>query len=152
MSSPWTDDEILAMLAQAQQAADSVPRNFIEIGKATYAWRDIDAELAELTYDSALEEAHLTARMRAERAHLRALTFTSTALTIEIEITDEAVLGQVIPLQAGEVEVNTPAGTAGTALIDNIGCFAIRPIPGGSFRLHCRTTSGTCVSTSWVTI
>jgi hypothetical protein len=146
--SPWHDDDILARLAEAQQAADSVPHDFIEAGKAAYCWRGIDAELA---YDSALEAAHTAARVRAERAHLRALTFTSTALIIEIEITDEAMLGQVVPLQAGEVEVSTPAGTVGTALIDDIGCFAVRPIPVGLFRLHCRTANGRCVSTSWLT-
>jgi hypothetical protein len=147
MPSPWNDDEILARLAQARQAADGVPRDFIAAGKAAYSWCDIGAELA---YDSALGEGHTPARVPAERAHLRALTFTSDALTIEIEITDDAILGQVVPLQTGEVEVNTPVGTAGAALIDDIGCFTVRPIPVGSFRLHCRTTDGMCTLTSWL--
>jgi hypothetical protein len=152
MPSPWHDDEILARLAEARRTAESVPHDFIEVGKAAYSWRDIDAEFAELAFDSALEVVHSAARIRAERAHLRALTFISTALTIEMEITDEAMLGQVVPLQSGEVEVNTATGTVRTALIDDIGCFTVRPIPVGLFRLHCRTAKGMCVSTSWLTL
>jgi hypothetical protein len=30
-----------------------VPADFIEVGMAAYAWHNIDAELAALTYDSA---------------------------------------------------------------------------------------------------
>jgi hypothetical protein len=149
---PWSDDELLARLAEAQAEAETVPRDFIEAGKAAYAWRNIDAELAELVYDSALE-AHSGATVRAEQAHLRALTFTSSALTIEIEVTGEALLGQVIPLQAGEVEVITPAGSTQVELIDDVGCFTIRPVPvGGSFRLRCRTASGSVISTDWLNV
>jgi hypothetical protein len=153
MPSQWDDDEILDRLGEALRAANEVPREFIEMGKAAYTWRDIDAELAELAYDSALEEAHMAGSvLRAERAHLRSLTFTSDALTIEIEITGDAMLGQVVPLQTGQVEVHTPTGTAGTAVIDDIGCFTVRPIPVGSFRLNCRTAKGVQVSTSWLTL
>jgi multidrug efflux pump subunit AcrA (membrane-fusion protein) len=152
MSRPWNDDELLARLAEARQAADRVPREFIEAGKAAYAWRDIDAELAELVYDSALEEAQLAGQMRAEQAQLRALTFTAAALTIEIEVSDEALLGQLVPPEAGEVEVITPAGTAQLEPIDDVGFFTIRPVPAGSFRIHCRTASGTFVATNWLSL
>lgn len=152
MSRPWDDDELLAMLADAQRAAESVPREFIEVGKAAYAWRNIDAELAELVYDSALEEAQLVGQTRAEPAQLRALTFTSAALGIEIEVTGEALLGQLVPPEAGEVKVITPAGEAQVEPIDNVGCFTIRPVPAGSFRIHCHTASGTFVATNWLNL
>jgi hypothetical protein len=152
MSRPWDDDELLARLAEAQQVAESVPREFIEAGKAAYAWRTIDAELAELVYDSAMEEAQLAGQVRAEQAQLRALTFTTSALTIEIEVTTDALLGQLVPPEAGEVEVINPAGEARTQPIDDVGCFTIRPVPVGSFRLHCRTASGTFVATNWLNL
>lgn len=149
MSSPWNDDELLAWLAEAQAAAENVPRDFIEAGKAAYAWRNIDAELAELVYDSAVD-AHADATVRTEQAHLRAFTFTSSALTIEIEVTDEALLGQIVPLQGGEVEVVTSAGSIQVEHIDDVGCFTIRPVPAGSFRLHCRMADGLAISTGWL--
>jgi len=152
MPRPWDDDELLVRLAGAQQAAESVPRDFIEAGKAAYAWRNIDAELAELVCGSAPEEAGLTGHLWAEEAHLRALTFTSTALTIEIEVTGDALLGQLIPLQAGEVEVTTQTGRAQRERIDDCGCFTIRPIPDGPFRIRCRTADGAFISTNWLNL
>ena len=149
MPRSWDDDELLAQVAEAQAAAASVPRDFIEAGKAAYAWRTIDAELAELVYDSALE-AQSGAGVRAEEAQLRSFTFTSSALTIEIEVTDKALLGQLVPLQAGEVEVVSSAGSSRVEPIDEVGCFTIRPVPAGSFRLHCRTATGLFVSTGWL--
>ena len=153
MSRPWDDDELLARLAEAQRATESIPREFIEAGKAAFAWRNIDAELAELVYDSALEEAQLAGQMRgAEQAQLRALTFTSAALTIEIEVTGEALVGQLVPPEAGDVKVVTPAGEVQVEPIDDIGCFTIRPVPAGSFRIHCHTASGTFVTTNWLNL
>ena len=152
MSKPWDDDELLAMLAEAQQAAESVPREFIEAGKAAYAWRTIDAELAKLVYDSAMEEVQLAGQVRAEQAQLRALTFTTSELTLEIEVTAEALLGQLVPPEPGEVEVITSKGKAQQAPIDDVGCFTIRPVPAGSFRLHCRTASGVFVVTNWLNL
>jgi multidrug efflux pump subunit AcrA (membrane-fusion protein) len=152
MSRPWDDDELLARLAEAQEAAESVPRDFIEAGKAAYSWRTIDDELAELVYDSAMEEAQLAGQVRAEQAQLRALTFTTSALTIEVEVTADALLGQVVPPEAGEVEVTTPAGKSQLEPIDDIGCFTIRPVPAGSFRLHCRTAGGIFVTTNWLNL
>lgn len=152
MPRSWDDDELLAQLAEAQAAAASVPRDFIDAGKAAYAWRNIDAELAELVYDSALEEAQLVGQIRAEQAQLRALTFTTPALTIEIEVTGEALLGQLVPPEAGEVKVITPAGEVQAEPIDDVGCFTIRPVPAGSFRIHCHTASGTFVATNWLNL
>lgn len=152
MPRPWDDDELLVLLAEAQQAAQRVPRDFIEAGKAAYSWRNIDAELAELACGPALEEASHAGHVRAEEAHLRTLTFTSTALTIAIEVTGEALLGQLVPLQAGEVEVITQAGRTQRERVDDTGCFTIRPIPNGSFRIHCRTASGAFISTKWLNL
>jgi hypothetical protein len=152
MSRSWDDDELLARLAEAQQATESIPREFIEAGKAAFAWRNIDAELAELVYDSALEEVQLAGQTRAEQAQLRALTFTSAALTIEIEVTSEALVGQLVPPEAGDVKVVTPAGEVQVGPIDDVGCFTIRPVPACSFRIHCHTASGTLVATNWLNL
>src|SRR5215470_17230480 len=152
MSRPWDDDELLARLAEAQQAAESVPREFIEAGKAAYAWRTIDAELAELVYDSAMEEVQLAGQIRAEQAQLRALTFTTSELTLEIEVTAEALLGQLVPPESGEVEVITHSGKSQQKPIDDVGCFTIRPAPAGSFHLHCRTARDIFLATKWLNL
>jgi len=48
----WNDDEkLIEALREAFASADDVPAAFVEAGKAAFAWRTIDAELAALTYD-----------------------------------------------------------------------------------------------------
>lgn len=155
----WSDDDrLLATLEDAVSSAQAVPSSFLAAGKAVYAWRTIDAELADLTYDSAADPELLSA-IRAESATLRALTFVSAGLTIEIEVTPEGLLGQISPVQAGQVTAY--AGTAdageensgfGTAVIDELGFFVIRPLPAEAFRLLCRTASGVTVLTGLISL
>ncbi|GAA2214041.1 hypothetical protein GCM10009850_095050 [Nonomuraea monospora] len=154
MSEAWDDHELLSRLRAAMRAADAVPREFLEAGKAAFAWRDLDldVELAELTYDSAMHVEEEVAALRADSAVLRALTFAATRLTIELEITESALLGQVVPPQAGEVRVQGGSGSGGPLEIDDLGVFVIRGKPHGPFRLHCRTQTGLDVSTSWFTL
>lgn len=153
MSQQWwkDDDQLLAALGEALRSERSVPAEFIEMGKAAFSWRGIDAELATLTYDSVFEDAEAElAGMRCEPASLRYLTFTSAELTLEIEVTDDAILGQLVPPGPGGVEVRTTDGTVVTAVIDQGGGFTVRPVPRGSFRLYCHAANGASVLTNWV--
>jgi len=147
------DDRLLAVLADALDDARAVPPGFVEAGKAAYAWRTIDAELAALTYDSAVDD--LAGVLRADSATLRALTFAAAELTIELELTAEALLGQISPVEAGDATaysgpVTDEVNEIGTAVIDELGFFVLRPVPGEPFRLLCRTASGTTVLTGVV--
>ena len=67
---------------------------FVEAGKSAFAWHNIDAELAQLTYDST-RDSDQAPSMRTEAASIRALTFTSAHLTIELEVTSNSGLGQI---------------------------------------------------------
>jgi hypothetical protein len=121
------------------------------MARAAFAWRGIDAELAALTYDSAFEGAEAgLAGLRSESASLRYLTFTSGELTVEIEVTQDALLGQLVPPGPGQVEARTADGDVVTADLGQAGGFTIRPVPRGSFRLYCHTANGTNVLTNWL--
>lgn len=154
MTSRWwsNDDELFEALGRALRARQEVPSSFVEAGKAAFAWHNIDAELAALTYDSSLDERLRETVTRAEPASLRALTFTSPQLSIELEITPDSLVGQVVPPQPGEVELHVPGGTNRTVPVDDVGSFVIRSVSSRSFRLHCRTVTGTSVLTNWITI
>jgi hypothetical protein len=90
--------------------------------------------------------------MRAEAASIRALTFTSAHLTIELEVAQDSLLGQIIPAQPATIRIQ-PRGDAETALTtDEIGCFSIQPIPSGQFRMHCHTAAGVDALTGWITL
>jgi hypothetical protein len=128
-SQHWADDDaLLAALSEAVEAEYEVPRDFIEAGKAAFTWHSIDAELAALTFDSAVPAA--VAAVRAEEASPRFLTFTSADLTIELEIGADAII----------------------AVTDEIGCFIIRPLPPSPFRLHFHSDDGISVLTTWITL
>jgi hypothetical protein len=145
------DDELLAALREALRAREAVPPEFVEAGKNAFAWHNIDAELAQLTYDSSRDSEHQLS-LRAEAASIRALTFTSAHLTIELEVTRDSLLGQVIPPQAAVITVQPRDGAETEYPTDEIGCFSIRPIPPGPFRLHCRTVAGIDALTGWTTL
>src|SRR3954451_11891577 len=136
MSEPWVDDERwLADLREALQEARQVPRSVLEAGYSAYAWRTIDAELAELTYDSSTEDPAL-AGARSQQAPLRALTFATGSVTLELQIEPPVLLGQVVPPQPGELLVSLGDGTSRTVPVDDLGCFTVDPIPAVPFRLR----------------
>ena len=144
-------DRLLAALGEALRSERSVPAEFVATGKAAFVWHGIDAELAALTYDSAFEGgAAELAGTRSEPASIRYLTFTSERFTVEIEVTDEALLGQLVPSGPGQVEVCAADGTVVMAALDQAGGFTIRPVPRGSFRLCYHATNGANVLTNWV--
>ena len=146
----WDDEQLLAALREAMQAREAVPDWFVETGKSAYTWHNIDAELAQLTYDS-YSDAAGAAITRSESASIRALTFASPHLRLELEVSGHSLLGQVIPPQAGTLETHTKAGVT-TSQVDEIGCFAVDPIPDSPFRLRCRMADGTDVLTGWITL
>jgi len=141
----------LAALREAIRARQAVPAEFIETGRNVYAWHNIDAELAQLTYDSSHDRAE-GASVRSETASIRALTFTSAHLSIELEVTEDALLGQIIPPQEGTIEAQTRAGPATVTEVDQVGCFSFDPVPASPFRLHCRAAEGTDAVTGWITL
>jgi hypothetical protein len=144
----WSeDDEQLFMaLAEALAAGRRVPSRFIEMGKASFAWHTVDADLARLTYDS-LHDREPALPMRAETATLRALIFVASELEIHLQIRAKALMGQVVPAEPGEVSLVQVAKDTITVAIDDDGVFTIRPVPSGLFKLHCHTRSGQNVVT-----
>lgn len=147
----WSDEELLGRLTEALQEARDVPPDFVRMGKSVFGLRELDhdlqqlhAELAELTYDSFRDEALSPALTRAEHADLRFLAFAARddSLKIELEIHDGVAIGQIYPEQPGEAKITPVTGAATTVIIDDVGGFAIRPLPVGQFRLDLATRSG----------
>ena len=151
MRDGWDDERLLAALGEAIKARQAVPSWFVETGKNAFAWHNIDAELARLTYDSN-EDRREAAVMRSETASIRSLTFTSAHLSLELEVTENSLLGQIIPPRCGALEIQTRTNGARTTEVDEIGCFSLDPIPDSPFRLRYRAPDGTDVLTGWITI
>ncbi len=150
MRDGWDDDQLLTALGEAMRESQAVPAQFIEMAKNAYAWHNIDAELAQLTYDSSRDESW-SATVRSETASIRALTFTSAHFSIDLEVTEDSLLGQILPPQEGTIETGTGAG-ATTTPVDKAGRFSIEPTPASPIRLHYRTAEGTDLVTGWITL
>jgi hypothetical protein len=152
MPTPWwnDDDRLLEAVGEADLAARAVPPEFVRAGKALFTWREVNAELAALTYDSALDDDLASTIRGAQHAPLRALIFAGPELTIELEVAAEALVGQLDPPRAGTAETLLATGDVVATPIDETGYFVFRPPPDGDFRLRCRPATGTGMVTGWI--
>jgi hypothetical protein len=159
MSEDLDPDELLiAQLRSFFAEVDPVPPLVSETAKASLGWRRLDADLAELLSDSALEEEPF-ALSRGGEAPARAVTFSSGELTIDIEVhvadPGRTLLGQLSPPAPATIEIQTMADEPFSAQADRLGRFRI-PLPaGGPIRLRVLGAEGRAgppVETSWITV
>lgn len=141
------DDPLFTELGAAVRSGQAVPDRLVEIGKSAFAFRDTAADIAALTQDSTA-----LASTRAQRSAVRSLTFVAGDIAIEVEVTRDALSGQVVPAHADRIEVLTPTGPLTDVAVDDIGWFTVRPAPTGPVRLRLRTTEGTAIDTEWTTL
>lgn len=151
VSEGWDDEVLVTALRQAVDARQAVPADFVAAAKNAFTWHNIDAELAQLTYDSSCD-AEPVRGTRSEAASIRSLTFTSAHMTIELEVSHDSLVGQIVPPQAGTIKIQHRDCPEAAVTADEIGCFSIHPIPSGPFRLHCRTQAGVDAFTGWITL
>lgn len=144
------DDALLTQLRSALETVDPVPPEALALARASLAWRDPDAVLAELIADSLVEGSTVRAR---QDLGPRLLTFHADDLTIEIEVAKHGdtrrVLGQLVPAGRAEVTVRWTDGTMNVQA-DHIGRFSASGIPAGPVSFRCIPEGSTrAVSTSW---
>jgi hypothetical protein len=144
------DKEIAVRVAGWLRVDDAVPASAVSAAKAGFRWRAIDDELAELAYDSSDDLLGLT---NVRGASTRQLCFAAHAVSMEIELRDEAQLlvGQLIPTGPAEIELVALArpGVTRRELADEVGRFAIDEVPAGPIRLRWTGASGRRLATDW---
>jgi hypothetical protein len=150
------DDEDTALLQELRRAADlhdPVPPEVLAAAKASFTWRTIDAELAELSFDSLVDDDSVLVRGGDQP---RLLTFEASSVTIELVIVADAairrVVGQLVPVQRATIQVDHSGGTAG-ASADELGRFRADALDPGPMRIRVVPESGQPVTeTDWVAI
>lgn len=133
------DERLLADIGDAVRRGRDVPERLVELGRAAFAWHDIDVDLAALRYDSAV--SGLPAGVRAGGGGLRALSFETDAVAIEVELSAEALVGQVVPQQLGTVELWVDGAEPRSVAMGQHGWFRLGPPPTRPFRLCVRAAS-----------
>jgi hypothetical protein len=146
---PVDHDELLARLKLLTAALDPVPRRVVDAGRASFGWQSIDAELAELVYDSVVDEELVGAR----GGSARQLTFEAPGVTIELEVAPGTgrVNGQLVPPAEADVEVCHPHGTL-SVRSDRLGHFRADGVPEGPISVRCRAAAGQAAHTDWVVV
>lgn len=151
-----TDEELDELEDELRRAAarfEPVPPEFLDAAAGAFAWRDIDAELAELVFDSLVDADEATlVRGSADR---RLVSFSGGGLTIDVEVTSageaRTVMGQIAPPQPGVVDIRRQRDTI-TVAADELGRFRSGPLPPGPLSLRLRPAAGPAVVTDWVAL
>jgi hypothetical protein len=135
---------------------DPVPAELLQAAAGAFAWRDIDAALAELVFDSLLDSDEATlVRGSPDR---RLVSFTGGGLTIDVEVTvagpDRTVMGQIAPPQHAAVDIRQRQETV-TVEADELGRFQAGPLHPGPVSLRLRPAAGgpgSTVVTDWLAL
>ena len=147
------DEELMAELAAAVTEEAAVSDRRRAAAKAAFTWRTVDAELADLLHDSALDPG---AAVRSAGDGPRTLSFRRAAVTLEVEVDGETVLGEVIDEHEGEaapatVILQRPDADDRTAIADASGFFRFDGVEPGSVRFVV-ARAGWSLITPWATI
>lgn len=144
--------ELLARLGRIADEVDPVPGLAYELGRAAFEFGRVDAELVELSRDSAVD-TELMAGVRGS-SDARLLSFEAADVDIDLQVVPVAerrsVLGQVAGAVAA-VRVQTATEGTITTAVDPHGRFRLDDTPAGHIRLHLDAADAQYV-TSWVTI
>jgi hypothetical protein len=151
---PDDDTRLVNQLADVLRRVDPIPAEVTLAARSALAWRRMDAELAELLYDSAVEAASGAATRSTTRP--RAVTFEApSGLTLEVEITAQddrrLLIGQLVPAAAARLVVRHPGG-AETVESDSLGRFRVEGVHPGPVSLRCEPSDGAAIETCWITI
>lgn len=149
MNSPWTDDELLHELAAALRE-EPVDNSIVLAAQGAFAWRTVDADLMLELDSSATATAGAPVRAGSSAAP-RTLAFHGEQLSVEIEIDEAGIVGQLTPARPGRVTLLTAIGPGASTQADEVGCFAFPPPVSGPIRLDCRVDDDHFV-TQWVTV
>src|SRR5919108_1573148 len=126
------NDALLAELRALVTRSDPVPASVVHAARQAWTWRTIDAELAALVYDSALDDTAL-AGVRSTEAE-RLLTFEVGDVAVEASVTvvgeRRRVVGQLVPPQSATIEVRHGGRTTEMAA-DEVGRFTVEDVVPG---------------------
>ena len=146
------DDRLLGELGDALATGDPVPEAVLDAARAAFTWRTIDAELAELVFDSVVDEV---AGVRGGTATGdRHMSFRAPGVEVEILIngvSDRRVTGQLVPPAEAAIEIVADGFTQATET-DEMGRFGFDGVPAGPASITCRLSDGRIIKTDWVAL
>lgn len=148
------EDDLEARLRAIAAEAEPPPEHVLDAARAAFALRDLDAELAALVADSAVDApAVLT---RAVVSDVRMLSFECGSVTVELDVESDPGthllrLSGLAVGAIGEVVVVRSESRAAVEISAD-GRFTAEGIEPGPMRLELTSADGRRVTTSWITL
>jgi hypothetical protein len=142
------DDALLAELKAALDAARHPRQEKLTAdARDAFSFLAVSDEFAALVFDSLWEDALETTSRAATT--IRSLAFESADLSLEVEISADAVVGQLSPAAVTRIVAEWGDGTRRDTESDEFGTF--RLVPGGSGPVRFRIgPAAAAVVTDWV--
>lgn len=146
------DDELERRLRALATEADPPPALVVDAAKAAFLLRDLDAELAVLVADSAVDDpAVLT---RAVVSDVRMLSFECGDVAVELDVETDPLSRRVrlsgLAVGAVGAVVLVRADDRVSADLADDGRFVLDSVAPGPLRLELTTPDGRRVTTSWI--
>jgi hypothetical protein len=148
-------DEALIEQLRIAMSAEVPPARVTEAAKSALTWLRVDAELAELLSDSALDAEPALAR---GAAVVRSVSFSAGETVVELEVHPDGdrrtLLGQLSPAAQRPIVIqHADAREPATAMSDELGRFRITLDGGGTVRLRIADDDAdTAIETAWIPI
>jgi hypothetical protein len=146
-------DVLELRLRRLAQAAEPVPELLLESARAAFTLRTLDAELAELVHDSAVDPDLVLVRGPGDDA-VRMLSFEHGSVAVDLQVSETPAGRELLGLvtgAVGDVEVEQAGGRT-TVALDDAGRFVVQGLATGPVRVHLHAEDGTAITTSWVTL
>jgi len=144
------DDQLLAKLRAGLSQSDSVPSDVSEFAKAAFSWRHIDADLAELDFDSIDEDLPSGVRS-STTARMVSFQVGKWMLDVEYDETSGRLMGHISPESPYSVDLHT-AGALFSVESDEVGRFEADGIAPGPLSMVLRFRDGEVIKTQWVVL
>ena len=139
-------DLLEAELRRAATVLEPMPAELRQIAVEAFALHDLDARIAELTFDSVTDAIPVRGAVDVPRM----LTFHAGEVTVDVELSGQGLMGQVLPPQSARIEVLSGPRAASPLATDAMGRFTHAAPPAGPFALRLRTGDSVVV-TDWLT-
>jgi hypothetical protein len=142
--------EVMTLVARASPLPPEIPR----LGRSSLTWRTIDAELAELAYDSV---GALPVGVRGSQGP-RQLTFEAPGLTLELQLVASRdrrrLIGFLDPAQEASIMLRHGEGIVAVRA-DRSGRFVVEDLAPGPATLRCHLAAregDRPIVTDWVNL
>lgn len=141
------DEVLMSVLGKALHEDPEVPPEWREAALAAYSWRTVDDELLALTHDSAVDVGAAVRGL----GEPRTVSFTGGGLSLEVELSDRQIMGQLTATALSQVTFESADGRVRQAPTDETGFFSLPNEDHGLVRFALQSDDNRYV-TEWIVL